>query len=81
MVVPLVLPWVKQTNFSIGFRIDSTDTSSLAKIAGTTSESEIEFGISAASIKGYDMFDFKRKVEDQFWSMTIFTTMSSTASD
>jgi hypothetical protein len=49
MIVPLVLPWVKQTNFSIGFRIDSTDTSPFTEIAGATGESEIEFGISAAS--------------------------------
>jgi hypothetical protein len=49
MIVPLVLPWVKQTNFSIGLRIDSTDTSPFTEIAGATSESKIEFGISAAS--------------------------------
>jgi hypothetical protein len=64
MVVPLVLPWVKQTNFSIGLRIDATDTSPFTEIAGATGESKIEFGITAASIKGYDMFDFKREVED-----------------
>jgi hypothetical protein len=49
MIVPLVLSWVKQTNFSIGFRIDSTDTSPFTEIAGATGESAIEFGISAAS--------------------------------
>jgi hypothetical protein len=49
MFVPFILPWVKQANFSIGFRFDSTDTSSFTEIAGTTGKSKIEFGISAAS--------------------------------
>jgi hypothetical protein len=38
-------------------------------------------GDTSTSIKRYDMFDFKGEVEDQFWSMTIFTSMSSTVSD
>ena len=62
------------------FRIDSFEGVTLEQVATAATEGQVGLIVGSTSAWRHDVFDFKWKIEQGFWSSAVFAAVSSSLS-
>ena len=78
MVLPAVLPWMKEPNQGIAFGISAIEERRLIEIAGTAGQRKIRFLGTASASERHDVLDLEWEIEDRLRGVAILTPMPCT---
>src|SRR5262249_47675246 len=76
VVLPIVLPRVKQGNLALRHVIGADVMSGLVEVASATRKGPIRFVVRTLAGRSNDVLDLKGKVEDGLWSVTVFAAVA-----